>query len=104
LIEAADLDYCLSNYLGLSISHTALAHFAVSCPKRDRFFDELANILYLVGGTETKGVETDICKEISGEIKGGCLYPPKGPGLGFEINEEMVKRYMTPGVNKIEVK
>jgi o-succinylbenzoate synthase len=27
------------------------------------------------------------------EVKDGCLYPPSTPGLGFEIDEEKLKRY-----------
>jgi L-alanine-DL-glutamate epimerase-like enolase superfamily enzyme len=103
LIESANLDYALSNYLGISISHAALAHFAVSCPKRDRFSDEVANILYLIGGTATAGCQDDICEEINGEIKDGFLYPPKGPGLGIKLNEKIVDKFITPGVSKIVV-
>ena len=105
LIEAVDLDYAVC-VMGVGISHAAGAHFAVSRLKREGFHDfddEIGLILYTYGKTETKGITTDITKEINGRIENGYLYPPKGPGLGVELNEEMVKRYATPNMNKIVV-
>ena len=103
LIEAAGLDYqvCM---MGTGISHAAGAHFAVALSKKEGFHDELGLLLYTYGATETKEITTDITKEISGRIEKGYLYAPKGPGLGIELNEEMIKRYASPGINKITVK
>jgi L-alanine-DL-glutamate epimerase-like enolase superfamily enzyme len=103
LIEAAGLDYQICA-LGTGIEHAAGAHFAVSRIKGESLLDELGLILYLHGGTETKGITTDVTREINGKIEKGYLYPPKGPGLGVELDEAMVKRYAAPGVNKIVVK
>jgi L-alanine-DL-glutamate epimerase-like enolase superfamily enzyme len=102
LIEAEDLDYQICT-LGTGIEHAAGAHFAVSRTKKERLNDELGLIFYLHGGTDTKDITADITKEISGKIEKGFLYPPNGPGLGFELNEEMVKKYAASGVNKIVV-
>jgi L-alanine-DL-glutamate epimerase-like enolase superfamily enzyme len=102
LIDAANLDYAVC-VLGNGIEHAAGAHFAVSRVKRERILDELGLIFYLYGGTETKGITTDVTKEINGKIEKGYLYPPKGPGLGIELDEEMLKRYAAPGINKIIV-
>ncbi len=93
LVEAASLDYAIC-VLGNGIEHAAGAHFAVSRAKRGRILDELSLIFYLHGGTETKEITTDVTKEISGRIEKGCLYPPKGPGLGVEIDQKMVERYL----------
>ena len=38
-----------------------------------------------------------------GKIEKGFVYPPKGPALGFEPNEEMVKKYAASRVNKVVV-
>jgi L-alanine-DL-glutamate epimerase-like enolase superfamily enzyme len=103
LIEAVDLDYAIC-VLGTGISHAAGAHFAVSRAKKGGVHDELGLILYTYGETETKGIKTDVTKEISGKIENGYLYPPEGPGLGVELNEEMVERYAAPGVSKLVVK
>jgi L-alanine-DL-glutamate epimerase-like enolase superfamily enzyme len=53
---------------------------------------------------ETKDITADVTKEMNGKIEKGYLYPPKGPGLGVELDEEMVKRYAASGVNRIVVK
>ncbi|OGO04228.1 MAG: hypothetical protein A2Y60_00400 [Chloroflexi bacterium RBG_13_54_9] len=103
LIEAADLNYQICA-LGTGIEHAAGAHLAVSRTKGDRLLDELSLIFYLHGGMETKDITADVTEEINGKIEKGYLYPPKGPGLGVELNDEMVKRYAASGVNKIVVK
>jgi L-alanine-DL-glutamate epimerase-like enolase superfamily enzyme len=100
LIEAADLDYAISTYNATGIAHAAAAHLTVSCSKSERVTDENGNILYLCGGTETEGIKTDVTREISGKIKNGYLYPPKGPGLGIELNWDIIDKYLTPGMNK----
>jgi L-alanine-DL-glutamate epimerase-like enolase superfamily enzyme len=102
LIDAANLDYAIC-VLGNGIEHAAGAHFAVSRAKRERILDELGLIFYLYGGTETKEVTADVTKEINGTIEKGYLYPPKGPGLGIELNQDMVDRYSAPDANKIVV-
>jgi len=103
VIEAADLNYQICA-LGTGIEHAAGAHLAVSRLKGDRFLDELSLIFYLHGGIETKDITTDVTKEMNGKIEKGYLYPPKGPGLGVELNEDMVKRYAASGVSTIMVK
>lgn len=103
LIDAADLNYQICA-LGTGIEHAAGAHLAVSRLKGNRFRDELSLILYLHGGTETKDITTDVTKEINGVIEKGHLYPPKGPGLGVEIDDGMLEQYAASGLSKITVK
>lgn len=102
LVDTASLDYAIC-VLGNGIEHAAGAHFAVSRAKRGRILDELGLIFYLYGGTETTKITTDVTKEINGKIEKGYLYPPKGPGLGVELNQEMVDRYHAPDINTIMV-
>jgi L-alanine-DL-glutamate epimerase-like enolase superfamily enzyme len=103
LIEAADLDYAIC-VLGTGIEHAVGAHFAVSRSKREKVLDELGLVLYIHGVTETKGITADVTKEINGKIEKGYLYPPKGPGLGIELNQEVVNRHLASGINTIVVK
>ncbi len=103
LVDTANLDYAIC-VLGNGIEHAAGAHFAVSRAKRGRILDELGLLFYLYGGTETKDITTDVTKEISGKIEKGYLYPPKGPGLGIELNQEMVDRYRAQDIDKIVVR
>ena len=102
LMEAVDLDYAVC-VMGAGISHAAGAHFAVSRIKKEGVHDEVGLILYIYGETETKGITTDVTKEISGKIENGYLYPPEGPGLGIELNEEIVEQYAARGINKLVV-
>jgi L-alanine-DL-glutamate epimerase-like enolase superfamily enzyme len=102
LVDAANLDYAIC-VLGNGIEHAAGAHFAVSRVKRGRVLDELGLLFYLHGGTETKEITTDITKEINGRIEKGYLYPPKGPGLGIELNQEMVSRYLASDTSTVVV-
>jgi L-alanine-DL-glutamate epimerase-like enolase superfamily enzyme len=102
LVDAANLDYAIC-VLGNGIEHAVGAHFAVSRAKREKILDELGLLFYLYGGTETKEITTDVTKEINGTIEKGYLYPPKGPGLGIELNEEMIARYLPADVDKIVV-
>ncbi|MCG6535247.1 MAG: hypothetical protein L7F78_11270, partial [Syntrophales bacterium LBB04] len=53
--------------------------------------------LYLYGGFSSDDVSGDIIKKISGRIKDGYLYKPDGPGLGVELDQDMVNKYMAPG-------
>jgi L-alanine-DL-glutamate epimerase-like enolase superfamily enzyme len=102
LVDAANLDYAVC-VLGNGIEHAAGAHFAVSRVKRGRILDELSLIFYLYGGTETKEITTDVTKEINGTIEKGYLYPPKGPGLGIELNQDMVNQYLSSNTNAVVV-
>ena len=102
LVDAASLDYAIC-VLGNGIEHAAGAHFAVSRNKRERILDELGLIFYLYGGTETKEITTDVTKEINGRIEKGYLYPPGGPGLGIELNKDMVDRYHAADLHTIIV-
>ncbi len=103
LVDAANLDYAIC-VLGNGIEHAAGAHFAVSRVKREKILDELGLLFYLYGGTETKDITADVTKEINGRIEKGYLYPPKGPGLGVELDDEKIKRYAPAGVSPIVVK
>ena len=104
MLETAQLGYQVCN-VDNSIAAAAAAHFAVSRSDRGgRFFDELAIYLYLHGTYNTADIKDDILKEQPMEIKNGVLYAPKGPGLGFELDEDMVEKYKTPGLDTIVVK
>jgi L-alanine-DL-glutamate epimerase-like enolase superfamily enzyme len=105
LADAANLDYAISTYNGPGLNHAAACHFAISCSKRGAISDQLANVLMYTGGTDTQNiVRSDITKEINSKIENGYVLPPKGPGLGVELNEKLVKEYITDGISSIVVK
>jgi len=104
LVDAAHLDYAISTYNSPGICHAAATHFGISCSKRTQVLDQLANILYFTGGTDSKKISRkDITKEINARIENGFVHVPRGPGLGIELNEDLVNEYLTPGISKIVV-
>ena len=103
LAESAGIDYAISCYNGTGLEHAASSHFIVSSLKSETVPDEPIGILYLYGGTGTEGINKDVCKEITGKIENGFLYPPKGPGLGVELNQDIVAEYMTKAKKAIVV-
>jgi L-alanine-DL-glutamate epimerase-like enolase superfamily enzyme len=104
MLETARLGYQICNGDN-SIAGAAAAHFAVSRGDRGgRYYDELALYLYLHGTLDTKSITDDIIVEPAAVIENGVIYAPKGPGLGFELDEDMVKRYAAPGLSTIIVK
>ena len=102
LLDAAYLDYQICN-LGNSIANAAGAHFAVSRKKKEKFYDELGLYLYLHGTTDTASIQDDVITAPGGEIRDGCLYPPKGPGLGVELNEDYFRHCIPENVGTIVV-
>jgi L-alanine-DL-glutamate epimerase-like enolase superfamily enzyme len=104
MLETAKLDYQICN-MDNSIAGAAAAHFAVTRSGRGgRYYDELGLYLYLHGTYGTEDIKEDIVREQAMDIKNGTLYLPKGPGLGIELDEDMMKRYASPGVAPITVK
>jgi L-alanine-DL-glutamate epimerase-like enolase superfamily enzyme len=104
MLETARLGYQICN-MDNSIAGAAAAHFAVSRSDRGgRYYDELGLYLYLHGTYDTKSIADDIVKEQAAVIENGVLYAPKGPGLGVELDEAMMKRCAAPGLSVIAVK
>lgn len=104
MLETAKLDYQICN-MDNSIAGAAAAHFAVTRGDRGgRYYDELGLYLYLHGTYGTEDIQDDIVKEQAMVIKNGTLFVPKGPGLGIELDEKMMKRYASPGINPILIK
>jgi L-alanine-DL-glutamate epimerase-like enolase superfamily enzyme len=103
LIEANGLQTCISAYNGPGLEHAASAHFIAATNKAAALPEEPVGILYLFGGSSTDGICGDIIRETSGRIKDGYLHKPGGPGLGVELDEEIVSKYVTPGKRPIVI-
>ena len=103
LVEANGLEMCISCYTGTGIEHAASAHFIAATPKEETIAEEAVPILYLFGGVSTDQMQGDIIKETSGKIRDGYLYKPEGPGLGVELDEDMVMGYLTSGKKSLVI-
>ena len=97
LVESAGLDMCVSAYNGTGLEHAASCHFIFSTNLTDAIPEQPVGILYLYGGFSSDEVSGDIIRKISGRIKDGYLYKPEGPGLGVELDQDMVNKYVSPG-------
>jgi L-alanine-DL-glutamate epimerase-like enolase superfamily enzyme len=52
--------------------------------------------LYNIPDTVSTPLKNDLAVEVP-RYENGFLYPPHGPGLGVELNEDAVKQFATPG-------
>ncbi len=81
------------------------AHFLAAMEWLGRIEQESIGPLNLYDLIETNG------KAIPDDLGLGCpnyekgyLYPPEGPGMGIELNEEVVKKFATPGKQAVVIK
>jgi len=103
LAEAHGLETCISAYNGTGLEHAASSHFIAATNKDETLPEEPIGILYLYGGYTTDGISADIIKKTSGRIKDGWLYEPDGPGLGVELHEENIQKYIPPDKRPLTV-
>jgi L-alanine-DL-glutamate epimerase-like enolase superfamily enzyme len=104
MLAANHMDYAICTYNAPEINHAVISHFACACSKRGPICDELGTIFMFLGGTDTDHVERrSMVKEINSRVIGGVAYAPKGPGLGIELDDEVVASYLTDGVSPITV-
>ncbi len=61
-----------------------------------RFPQENAGPLHLHDCLNSKGIKDDLALNPP-RYEGGFLYPNDGPGLGIDLNEDLLKRLLTPG-------
>jgi L-alanine-DL-glutamate epimerase-like enolase superfamily enzyme len=103
LMDISHSEYQICNQ-GNTIAAAVGAHFAVTRKKSGRFNDELGLFLYLHGTTDTKSITDDLVKSPGFMIEDGYLHSPEGPGLGVELNDEMVSHYMSSAIRPITVR
>ena len=102
MVDAAGL-YCVgADPLGFGIQLAANAHFDASTDKLSRPSGYGAGIRGLTGQFDTKNINTDIVLKTP-RIENGFLEVPQGPGLGVELNEEVMQQYLTPGKSAVLV-
>ena len=97
MMETAGLFARQAEQPGFGIGAAAQAHFAASTSNLAKYPAGIANgILMMAGQFSTKNIETDIVINTP-VVENGFLQVPETPGLGVELNEEAVRKYMTPG-------
>lgn len=77
------------------------AHLLVANEWISRFPQENAGPLHLHQCLNSKDIKDDLALNPP-RYEGGYLYPPEGHGLGVNLNEDLLQRWITPG-RKIHV-
>jgi L-alanine-DL-glutamate epimerase-like enolase superfamily enzyme len=102
MIDAAGLFAVGSEQLGFGIEVAAQAHFAVSTSILKPPGGYGMGLLKMSQQFDTKNWDGDIVFNTP-KIENGFLEVPEGPGLGVELNEKAIKKYLTPGKDRILV-
>jgi L-alanine-DL-glutamate epimerase-like enolase superfamily enzyme len=58
--------------------------------------------LYNIPDTVSTPLKNDLAVKVP-RYEGGFLYPPDGPGIGVELNEDAVKKLATPGKSPVVI-
>jgi L-alanine-DL-glutamate epimerase-like enolase superfamily enzyme len=87
-----------------SLGAAANAHFLAATEWMGRIEQESIGPLNMFNVYSTAGISpaNDLATKPI-RYEGGCLYPPDGPGLGVELNEDAVKKYATPGKKPVSI-
>ncbi|MGD2176337.1 MAG: enolase C-terminal domain-like protein [Anaerolineae bacterium] len=91
IAEAAGVGCYCASMTNLGIGHAANLHFAASTKLDDRYGFGFENLFQIFGSVQ-KSAEENI-SEVP-EFKDGYYEVPRGPGLGVELIEENVERYL----------
>lgn len=99
IAEAANMPVILGLMLTGGIEHAANAHLAVAMDWLDRIPHGCLGPMLIFGGFDTHQIVDEHldCVEGYAMVENGFLYPPEGPGLGVQLDEEKVKEWLTPG-------
>jgi len=101
MIDAAGLFTVPSEQLCFGIGVAAQAHFAVSTSSIWKTpLGVGAGILRVAKKNTTRDMKGDIVFNTP-LIENGYLHVPEGAGLGVELNEDNVRRYLSPGKSPI---
>jgi L-alanine-DL-glutamate epimerase-like enolase superfamily enzyme len=98
IAQAADLIVMTGCMIDSGLGAAANAHFLAATEWIGRIEQEAIGPLnlYNIHDTVSKPIKNDLAVNVL-RYENGYLYPPDGPGLGVELNEDTVKQFATPG-------
>jgi L-alanine-DL-glutamate epimerase-like enolase superfamily enzyme len=98
IAKAANLPVMCGCLISSGFEAAAQTHFLAATEWMGQLEHENIGPLHLhdVLDTVSKPITDDLAKKLPRYEK-GFLYPPDGPGLGLELNEELLKKLITPG-------
>jgi len=99
IAEAADMPVFVGLMGEAGLGNAANAHLVVAMSWLGKLPHSCVGPLNLFGTFDTLSIEKEHKDVITGyaRIEKGFIYPPEGPGLGVELDDEKVRRYLTPG-------
>ncbi len=98
IAKAANIPVMCGCLTGSGFEAAAQAHFIAGTEWMGRLEQENTGPLSLHDCLDTvsKPITDDLAVKVP-RYENGYLYPPDGPGLGMELNEEVVQKLITPG-------
>ena len=104
IAEAADLPVMCGCMGGSGFEAAHQGHFLAASKWMGRLEQENLGpmLLHNTYNTAMPTITDDLSINMPG-YEGGCFYPPDGPGLGVDLNEEVLNKIITPGKSPIIV-
>ncbi len=98
LAKAAGLPVCCGCMMGNGLEAAPQAHFLTACEWASKQYHENLGPLHLHDCFETvsKPITDDVALNVL-KYENGYQYAPEGPGLGVDLNEELLPKIITPG-------
>jgi len=105
LAKAANLTVMCGCMVGSGIEAATQAHFLVANEWMSHLEQENIGPLHLHDLTDTVSVDikNDLAKKLPRYEK-GFMWAPEAPGIGVELNEEIVESLISPGLKPVVVK
>jgi L-Ala-D/L-Glu epimerase / N-acetyl-D-glutamate racemase len=96
MARLANLPVICGCMVGSGLEASPAAHLLVADEWISRFPQENAGPLHIHDTLASRNIEGDLARNVP-RYEAGYLYPNEGPGLGIELDEERVRRLLTPG-------
>jgi L-alanine-DL-glutamate epimerase-like enolase superfamily enzyme len=104
IAKAAGLSVQCGCMTGSGLEAATQAHFLISDEWTSQFTQENTGPLtiYNILDTVNNEITNDLVKKLP-RYENGYMWVPEGPGLGVELNEEIVPQLMTPGKSPVVI-
>jgi len=105
IAKAAGLSVMCGCMTGSGFEAAAQRHFLIADEWTSQFVQENTGPLTMhnVLDTVTVDIKDDLAKKLP-KYENGFMWVPEGPGLGMELNEEVLAQSITPGKTAVTVK
>lgn len=104
IAEAANLSVMCGCMGGSGFEAAHQGHFLAASAWMGRLEQENLGpmLLHNTFNTVTPTITDDLSVNVP-RYEGGYFYPPEGPGLGMELNEDLLDKLITPGKSRVVI-